>query len=258
MKILNGICLVAMSVALLVPMSGMAQDTRSYLASDIPEGYMPEGYDENGNYTGNSGSNYANITNENIQRYEAIKKEAEENAADEDELIAMHQEAVVGKQQALEQANANLAAAHEANRANSTPETLEALAAAKTAQRQAEVDLAQAEADLVEVSHAAESERASAAAAQESIVREQVNNSATMGSLEEMEAIQQASQATQTARQRAAEANQAAQDAHNNVAATQARTADQYQGMFGGLNLSDLVDNNYGNYKEMLGDTLVK
>lgn len=266
MKILNGICLVAVVVALLSPISGMAQDTRSDLASDIPEGYMPQGYDANGNYTGNSGTNAGGGDSASDKWWsvsvdgilEESKQEAQELAAESDELIGLHQEAVVEKQKALEQANAELAAAHEANRNSSSPETMQALIDASEKQHAAEAELKQAEADLAAVAADAEAARADVAAAEQMQLELQTNNSATMGSLEEMEALEQARQATQAANQRAASAEQNAQEANDAARTAQGYSQDQYQGMFGGLNLSDLVDNNYGNYKEMLGDTLVK
>ena len=77
-----------------------------------------------------------------------------------------------------------------------------------------------------------------------------------MGSLEEMQAIDNASQQASEAQKKAQEAAEKAQQAKENLAKLQQQQKNS--GVFHGLSFHQLVDHNYGNYQKMLDDTIMK
>lgn len=194
------------------------------------------------------------MASEALNSYKQAESEWREDAEVNDHMAALKTQDVKKKQEALEKANKDFEAAQTKLQQGGGFQASQALMAAQKAKQQAELDLAKAEVELSEWQADAEGSRANAASARENIAKEQANNSATMGSLEEMQAIEKASQQASDAQKKAKEAAEKAQQAKENLAKLQQQQ--QNSGVFNGLSFHQLVDHNYGNHQKMLDDTI--
>lgn len=194
------------------------------------------------------------VASEALDSYKKEELEWREDAEENDYMAAFKTQEVKKKQEALEKANKDFEAAQTKLQQGGGYADSQALIAAQKAKQQAELDLAKAKVELSEWQADAEDSRANAAAARENIAKEQANNSATMGSVEEMQAIDNAAQQASEAQKKAQEAAEKVQQAKKNLAKLQQQQKNA--GAFYGLSFSDLVDHNYGNYQEMLDDTI--
>ncbi|MBO7257751.1 MAG: hypothetical protein J6V11_02300, partial [Alphaproteobacteria bacterium] len=182
------------------------------------------------------------MASEALNSYKQEELEWREDAEDTDYLAASKKREVTKNQAALEKANKAVEEAQAKLQQGGGYAASQALIAAQKAKQQAELEAVQAEADLSELMAEAEESRANAAAARAKIAKEQANNSATMGSLEDMPAIDNASQQASEAQKKAQEAAEKAQQAKENLAKLQQQQKNS--GVFHGLSFHQLVDHN--------------